>query len=105
MSWSSSTRGSRLPSNWASVRGECLRRANFRCEHVREDTLLPCGKWANQVDHVIPDFEGGSDDSSNLMALCEYHHMMKTQRESGRARRRLNRRRREAERYRHPAFL
>ncbi|GAA3029224.1 hypothetical protein GCM10020229_45830 [Kitasatospora albolonga] len=56
------------------------------CQHVRTDTQTPCLQLATHVDHIVPAFEGGSDDVSNLRALCEYHHRRKTAREANRAR-------------------
>lgn len=41
---------------------------------------------ATHADHVIPAMDGGSDDPSNLQALCPPHHEVKTAREAGRAR-------------------
>lgn len=36
---------------------------------------------ANEVDHIIPRRRGGSEDESNLAALCKSHHSQKTARE------------------------
>lgn len=47
-------------------RYEVLKRARFRCEL--------CGVSADykaiEVDHIIPRNKGGTDDTSNLQALC-----------------------------------
>jgi 5-methylcytosine-specific restriction endonuclease McrA len=83
---------------------QCLRRANFRCEHVRSDTGFPCGLPANQADHIVPNFEGGGDELGNLQALCEYHHAEKSSGEGARAARRYRARRKENAFYDHPAF-
>lgn len=37
-----------------------------------------CRKPTEQVDHRIPRSRGGSDDESNLQALCGYCHKQKT---------------------------
>jgi 5-methylcytosine-specific restriction protein A len=42
---------------------------------------------ATDVDHIIPRRQGGTDDPSNLQALCHEHHSAKTMREMNRARR------------------
>ncbi|NEM18766.1 HNH endonuclease, partial [Escherichia coli] len=41
---------------------------------------------AEEVDHRIPKFEGGSDDPSNLYAISRNCHRLKTQAEAKRAR-------------------
>lgn len=33
-----------------------------------------CGKWANEVHHVIPKRDGGGDNWDNLMSLCKECH-------------------------------
>ncbi|MFE9828490.1 HNH endonuclease [Streptomyces halstedii] len=37
------------------------------------------------MDHVIPDSLGGTDDMSNLAAICTYHHRIKSSSEGGTA--------------------
>lgn len=41
-----------------------------------------CGAPASVVDHIVPVAWGGSDDPSNLQALCRYHSQRKTAAES-----------------------
>ena len=36
-----------------------------------------------EVDHIVPLYKGGTNDSSNLMALCRNCHGMKTIRDAG----------------------
>jgi 5-methylcytosine-specific restriction protein A len=43
-------------------------------------------RLATERDHVIPMFEGGTDDASNTVGLCAGCHKEKTQQESNRAR-------------------
>jgi 5-methylcytosine-specific restriction endonuclease McrA len=38
------------------------------------EAVLPCGERATTVDHITPRAEGGTDDPSNLRALCRPHH-------------------------------
>jgi len=51
-------------------------RAQWRCEHC--DSLL---ESTFQIDHKIPLWLGGSNDASNLQALCVSCHAAKTQEE------------------------
>jgi ATP adenylyltransferase len=60
-----------------TIRYEILKRAKYRCEL--------CGISANikalEVDHIIPRNHGGSDDISNLQALCYSCNAMKRDRD------------------------
>src|SRR3954465_4285373 len=47
-------------------RYEILRCAGFRCELCG----VPADERALEVDHIVPRRHGGSDDRSNLQALC-----------------------------------
>ena len=48
---------------WAVVRLAVLDAANWQCAN--------CGRYANEVDHVVPLFRGGDAlDVGNLQALC-----------------------------------
>ena len=61
-----------------TIRYEILKRAKFRCEL--------CGISAEQkaleVDHIIPRNNGGTDDQSNLQALCYSCNAMKRDRDT-----------------------
>ena len=61
-----------------TIRYEILKRAKFRCEL--------CGISAEQkaleVDHIIPRNQGGTDDQSNLQALCYSCNAMKRDRDT-----------------------
>jgi 5-methylcytosine-specific restriction endonuclease McrA len=47
---------------WRKARARILRRDGERCAY--------CGGHADQVDHVVPVFAGGSDKRENLVAAC-----------------------------------
>jgi diadenosine tetraphosphate (Ap4A) HIT family hydrolase len=49
-----------------SIRYEVLKRAGFRCELCG----IPAGERAIEVDHILPRKHGGTDDLTNLQALC-----------------------------------
>lgn len=73
-------------SEWEKIRKRILRRDKGLCQ--------PCfrqGKYrpAKQVDHKVPKVEGGTDDDSNLQAICVPCHQAKTAEEALRARRRV----------------
>lgn len=44
---------------------------------------MGCGALATDVDHIIPKARGGSDEVSNLQALCHACHARKTARHDG----------------------
>lgn len=50
----------------------CMERAGWRCEVVLDDTR--CEDRATQAHHVKTRARGGSDDLSNLLAVCLAHH-------------------------------
>jgi diadenosine tetraphosphate (Ap4A) HIT family hydrolase/5-methylcytosine-specific restriction endonuclease McrA len=61
-----------------TLRYEVLKRAAFRCELcgvTAEDRAL-------EVDHILPRNAGGSDDTSNLQALCYSCNAMKRDRDT-----------------------
>lgn len=95
-----SGRTSPLPKAWPKIRGNVLRRDNYQCVHIREDTGLPCGARATDVDHI-----DSPDDHThkNLQSLCGWHHDQKTAAQGGTAagQKRKGRITREA----HPGFL
>jgi 5-methylcytosine-specific restriction endonuclease McrA len=97
-----SNRQQTLPKDWPAI---VMRRDHHRCRHVREDTGRKCGRSANQVDHIVPYTDGGTDDDRNLQALCEYHHRQKSGREGGVASGRARRARRDAAKPIHPGLI
>lgn len=64
------------------------------CDRIKERDGYECqeclrnGKHSVSfaVDHIVPRFEGGSDDDSNLECICRECHEVKTKAESLRAR-------------------
>ena len=60
-----------------TIRYEILKRAKFRCELCG----ISADKKALEVDHIIPRNNGGSDDESNLQALCYSCNAMKRDRD------------------------
>lgn len=101
--WSSSDRSSRLPPDWPKRRLRVLKRDNWQCRS-KMDSGETCLDYANEVDHVNP---GDNHEESNLAAICNWHHKLKSSQEGAaannirRARIRKSFRREEA----HPGLL
>jgi 5-methylcytosine-specific restriction protein A len=69
---------------WDKLRLYILRRDAGICQHCRKTTgELHTG---NEVDHIVPKFEGGTDDESNLQTICREAHRRKTAEEAKRGR-------------------
>lgn len=58
--WRNSTRKSRLPGNWGTLRKRILIRDRHSC--------YLCGAYAYRVDHIVA---GDNHDPSNLAAICD----------------------------------
>lgn len=58
----------------------------LRARVLREQPRCECGAPATDVDHIVAHADGGSDDRSNLRALCRGCHKRHTA-EQNRARR------------------
>lgn len=82
MSWTTSDRRLRLPSNWLQIRLRVLRRDGRQCT-ARDQHGVRCAEPATDVDHVRP---GDDHREANLTSLCGWHHRVKSSREGGRAR-------------------
>lgn len=70
---------------WVKTRARILARDGGVCQCLeckRLERVLP----ATEVDHIVPKFEGGTDDDSNLQAINEDCHARKTAAEAQRAR-------------------
>lgn len=70
---------------WRRVRRQVLERDQYLCQRCRRD-----GKAveANEVDHIVPEAEGGTTTAHNLEAICGPCHKAKTLEEAARARQR-----------------
>jgi 5-methylcytosine-specific restriction endonuclease McrA len=51
------------------IRQAVLERDHHTC------TMVGHHEGRLEVDHIIPQSRGGSDDMSNLRTLCRYHHL------------------------------
>lgn len=60
-----------------------LIRDNYLCQPCKRNGLFVA---AVEVDHIVPEAEGGSDEPSNKQGICLYCHKVKTQQESQRGR-------------------
>jgi 5-methylcytosine-specific restriction protein A len=103
--WVGSNRRSELPPDWPIICLRILLRDHHRCQHVREDTGRKCGRRASSVDHITPHSQGGTDDDSNLQALCDWHHGRKTGIEGGTASGVARRAKRDASKPIHPGLI
>jgi 5-methylcytosine-specific restriction endonuclease McrA len=103
--WKGSNRKSTLPVGWPAIQIRILKRDHHACQHVREDTGRRCGLRATDVDHIIPNSQGGSDADSNLQALCTWHHRRKSGREGGLASGQARTARAEAAKPLHPGLI
>jgi len=67
---------------WRRKRDAVLQRDGYlcQCEQCQEGSRLP--KVANEVDHIVPLSQGGTDDPSNLRAINRECHRAKTAREA-----------------------
>lgn len=75
-------RSTPLPKGWERhTRPRILRRDKHACQWPVTTGGI-CGEPANQADHKIPAYLGGTDEDENLWALCQYHHDKKTGREA-----------------------
>lgn len=70
---------------WRRKRERILMRDGHLCQPCRASGFVTL---ANQVDHIVPQAEGGSDDDANLQAICGPCHAAKTKAEAGRGARR-----------------
>lgn len=65
---------------WQKARERVLARDYGLCQPcVRENRATV----ATEVDHIVPKSQGGTDDDSNLQAICSACHKAKTARDRG----------------------
>jgi 5-methylcytosine-specific restriction protein A len=68
---------------WRRKRDAVLKRDDYLCQPCKRADRLTL---ARQVDHIIPKAEGGSDEETNLQAICGPCHQRKSQAEARRGR-------------------
>lgn len=66
---------------WRRKRDAAMARDKFMCQPCQRAGRITL---ADEVDHIIPQAEGGTDDPSNLQAICEGCHVEKTKAEAAR---------------------
>lgn len=79
MSWRTSNRRKRLPSNWAGIRKVVMERDGYRCRWLVGGKR--CRNKATQVHHVYEAGANGGverDDPRFLIAICDEHHDLVT---------------------------
>lgn len=85
MAWEGSNRRERLPADWGKLRDKVFARAGYQCqwtERYSDGTVERCIQPAEHCDHIR---RGDDHRLSNLRALCEPHHDMKSGREGHQA--------------------
>jgi 5-methylcytosine-specific restriction endonuclease McrA len=65
---------------WSRMRAKWLREHPLCCMCQAEGYVTA----ADEVDHVVPLWEGGKDDPSNFQSLCRPHHKAKSAEEAAR---------------------
>jgi len=68
---------------WEKKRERVMERDGGLCQTCHRAGYIV---QASAVDHIVPRFEGGSEDDDNLEAICKTCHDAKTARENKRAR-------------------
>lgn len=66
---------------WRRKREWVMKRDGYLCQPCNREGRITL---ATEVDHVIPQAEGGSDDETNLQAICDECHKAKTKAEAAR---------------------
>lgn len=78
MSWETSTRHDRLPSNWPALVRQVKRRAQGRCEDKHH--VPDCDSIGREVDHIK---QGDDHSLANLQLLSSACHARKTRLDNG----------------------
>lgn len=66
---------------WRRKRDAVMARDKYMCQPCHRAGLITL---ADEVDHITPQAEGGTDEESNLQAICEACHILKTKAEAAR---------------------
>lgn len=66
--------------DWTRKKAAILKRDQYLCQRCFADGDY---RRADEVDHIKPLSDGGTDDPANLMSLCAYCHKQKSKSESG----------------------
>lgn len=78
MTWETSDRRARLPSNWNQLVAQVKKRDGGQCTW-RLPSGTRCPRPGTDVDHRVND---DNHDLRNLRLLCPHHHHQKTAREA-----------------------
>jgi 5-methylcytosine-specific restriction protein A len=83
MPWDKRSRHARgYGTEWTKLRAIVMQRDAHLCQPCkRKGKTTP----ARQVDHITPKAKGGTDDTTNLQAICKPCHSAKTEAESAEA--------------------
>lgn len=81
---SSESKDERYGINWRAIRKRIMSRDHQLCQACKRAKRYVQAKY---VDHIIPKFEGGTDDDQNLEAICKVCHDKKSAQEAVRGRR------------------
>lgn len=76
---SASRRSVPLPRGWRRTQQRILARDARCCYRPHPEV---CIGHATEVDHIVPASQGGSDDDTNLAAICGPCHRRKTGKEA-----------------------
>lgn len=68
---------------WVKLRNTIIARDHGLCQPCKREGRITI---ANAVDHIKPKAQGGTDDPTNLEAICVDHHREKSLREAVAAR-------------------
>lgn len=66
-------------SQWRHIRTAVFRRDDYLCQVCKAQGIMRPG---NEVDHIKPRSQGGTEDMKNLQTICRQCHAAKTQNES-----------------------
>lgn len=66
---------------WRRKRDAVMARDQYLCQPCKAEGRL---RQADEVDHVVPRAEGGTDADDNLQAICTDCHLVKTKEEAAR---------------------